>query len=97
MLKTETDWVEIFSQEIFATGAALTAYCGLQHQAGIYRVGQRQCFHRLQLQPYGCHGYYYSLSLANKSATSRQADLVEERQEFTFMCWAPSAPGLASS
>lgn len=86
MLKTETDWVEIFSQEIFATEGGIDPFHIVAYSIKLEFIVSANVNVSIgcSFSHMAAKGYYYSLSLANKSATSRQADLVEERQEFTF-------------
>jgi hypothetical protein len=86
MLQNDSDWVELFSKEICKTEGSIDPFHIVAYSIKLeFKVSANV---NVSL---GCtfshksaKGYYYSISLANKTATSRQADLVEERQEFTF-------------
>jgi uncharacterized repeat protein (TIGR02543 family) len=86
MLQNDSDWIDLFSKEIFKTEGSIDPFHIVAY--GIKLEFKVAANVNVSL---GCDfshksakGYYYSISLASKTATSRQADLVEERQEFTF-------------
>ncbi|NCC85030.1 MAG: hypothetical protein EOM03_13020, partial [Clostridia bacterium] len=86
MLENESDWVELFSQEIFKQEGSVDPFHIL-----VYEIELKFVVSANMNISIGCDFYYenakrynYSIGVFKKTCTTETIDLVEEHYEFTF-------------